>query len=239
MFKKILWIALGISLLLPSISFASNNSLSEFINQWVKEVNFTNWEFSGWFLLRDGETAEEAEKRFYEEHNKFLNLQLDTTRKALSDKSTPEIERKMHQDFLQELKHARSAAIVFTPTPNHDIHKEQNSITHKARSDDAKNSPSSVRFWPFKWGFDINRTYISNSFYFNTVAAFNADRTYEHETQVYDTNFANFGGYWNSNMPYAYHDTQFMDNGNIDNFAIGSSNTAGFMVHKNIWHICP
>jgi hypothetical protein len=50
---------------------------------------------------------------------------------------------------------------------------------------------------------------------------FDENATYEHETQVYTKAFADYDGYWSSNLPAAYYDTPFMDK--IDNFTIGSA----------------
>lgn len=56
-------------------------------------------------------------------------------------------------------------------------------------------------------------------FEFDDVSDFTGNVTYEHETQVYNNNFADYGNYWSTSMPNGYKDTQFFDN--IDNFTVG------------------
>lgn len=77
---------------------------------------------------------------------------------------------------------------------------------------------------PYGGGSSVNQSYTYQTFYFNNLSNFTSWNAYEHETQVYDPNFANYAGYWNSNMPNKYYDTQFLDNENIDNFTVGSTN---------------
>ena len=61
-----------------------------------------------------------------------------------------------------------------------------------------------------------------NTFYFNDVSYYSGWESYEHETQVYDGNFADYDGYANSNMPNWYRDTQVSDDPTVDNFAVGT-----------------
>ncbi len=67
------------------------------------------------------------------------------------------------------------------------------------------------------------------TFYFNNVSGYGLDATYEHETQVYDKNFANYGGYWSSNLPTAYYDTPFSDS--IDIFTVGSAQASNLQTY--------
>ena len=73
---------------------------------------------------------------------------------------------------------------------------------------------------PYAGGSDVQRTYTLQTFYFNNVSNFGSIDTYEHETQVYNKNFADYAGYRSSNMPSIYYDTPFLDS--IDNFTIGT-----------------
>lgn len=67
----------------------------------------------------------------------------------------------------------------------------------------------------------VNQEKAYNYFYFSNIEGVYSDiGTYEHETQVYNTQFADFTGYWSSNLPKKYYDTPFLDE--IDNFTIGS-----------------
>ena len=68
-----------------------------------------------------------------------------------------------------------------------------------------------------------NETFQQFIFSKNISDQFNSKSTYEHETQVYNKNFANYNGYWKSNLPRAYYDTPAFDNKSLKNFTIGSS----------------
>ncbi len=85
---------------------------------------------------------------------------------------------------------------------------------------------------PFKGTSEVTQAYSLNKFYFNNVSAFSAINSYEHETQFYDGStlysFANYNGSWSSNMPYAYLDSRFSDNPQIENYTVGSNNPASF-----------
>jgi hypothetical protein len=70
-----------------------------------------------------------------------------------------------------------------------------------------------------------------NNFYFSGVEGnYSDEETYEHETQVYNTKFADTSGYWSSNLPQAYFDTPFLDE--IDNFTIGSAQGSDIVSNK-------
>ena len=77
--------------------------------------------------------------------------------------------------------------------------------------------------WAPSVGYNsVNQQKTYNNFYFYDVVGQYADiDTYEHETQVYNVQFADFNGYWSSNLPSPYYDTPFLDQ--IDNFTIGSA----------------
>lgn len=96
-------------------------------------------------------------------------------------------------------------------------------------SDRIRAESTSHESWaPYLGYSDVNQSYIQQTFYFNKVSDFDSRSTYECETQIYDPNFANWGGYWSSNMPRAYLDTRFGDRPDIDNFTIGSAQASSF-----------
>lgn len=93
-----------------------------------------------------------------------------------------------------------------------------------------KSSPSSgpspqsyyhERWAPYGGASVVLSSYTYQEFLFNNLADYTSTRTYEHETQVYNKSFADYGGYWSSNLPNAYKDTPFGDS--IDNFTVGCS----------------
>jgi len=86
---------------------------------------------------------------------------------------------------------------------------------------------------PYGGGSDVNQSYTYQTFYFNNISAYGSADTYEHETQVYDKNFADYAGYWSSNMPSAYYDTPFSDS--IDNFTIGTFTGASLQTYTQYY----
>jgi hypothetical protein len=81
-------------------------------------------------------------------------------------------------------------------------------------------------YWHESWApyygtAKVTQGFTMQTFYFNNVGGFGSTSTYEHETQVYNRNFADYGYYWSSNLPSAYYDTPFADT--LDNFTIGTS----------------
>lgn len=68
---------------------------------------------------------------------------------------------------------------------------------------------------------DQSKTYNRFMFSSSLSGQYSDGQTYEHETQVYNNAFADYGGDWSSNLPEAYYDTPFSDD--IDNFTIGSA----------------
>lgn len=74
---------------------------------------------------------------------------------------------------------------------------------------------------PYRGYSKVTKGIAFNKIYFNNTSAFNNTSTYEQESQVYNKNFANYNGYWQSNLPCAYKDTQVFDT--LDNFTVGSA----------------
>ncbi|OIO52378.1 hypothetical protein COY93_01460 [Candidatus Uhrbacteria bacterium CG_4_10_14_0_8_um_filter_58_22] len=88
--------------------------------------------------------------------------------------------------------------------------------------------------WAPYCGTSYVNQYVSfQTFYFNNVGSFGSRSTYEHETQVYNRNFANYGGYWASNLPMAYYDTAFLDS--IDNFTVGSALASSIRTYQRYY----
>ena len=78
----------------------------------------------------------------------------------------------------------------------------------------------------------VNQTKTYNRFIFASLAdQYGDDDSYEQETQVYNNNYADYNGYWSSNLPAKYYDTPFLDD--IDNFTIGSARAADLEDGKN------
>lgn len=87
---------------------------------------------------------------------------------------------------------------------------------------------------PYSGYSSVNQDKAYNRFYFSNVEGLYSDiETYEHETQVYNTQFADYDGYWSSNLPRAYYDTPFLDE--IDNFTVGSAQASDLQSNKQYY----
>jgi hypothetical protein len=95
----------------------------------------------------------------------------------------------------------------------------------------------SPKLWyPTKGSTKTTKSLAFNTFYFANASGFDSFSgilTYEHETQVYNSSFANYGGYWSSNLPKAYKDTQFLDS--LDNFTVGSSKASDIVANTQYY----
>lgn len=81
---------------------------------------------------------------------------------------------------------------------------------------------------------DVQKEYTYQRMYWADTSGFGSIGTYEHETIVYNPGFANpaSGGYWASNLPRAYKDTQFRDS--TENFTVGSA--AASSISRHTWY---
>lgn len=74
---------------------------------------------------------------------------------------------------------------------------------------------------PYGGTSTVNKSYSYQAFIFNDLSKLGSGMAaYEHETHIWDKNYANQTGYWASNMPNAYMDCG--NNDSVDNFAVGS-----------------
>jgi hypothetical protein len=82
------------------------------------------------------------------------------------------------------------------------------------------NHPSQM--WaPYGGTSEVSKYRSYQRFIFNDVSKFGSSMaSYEHETHIFDKNYANQTGYWSSSMPNAYLDCG--NNDSVDNFAVGT-----------------
>lgn len=94
---------------------------------------------------------------------------------------------------------------------------------------------------PYKGTSKVDQNSAYQSFYFDTTAinsfkSYGGWVAYEHETQVYYANYADYGGYWGTNMPYGYIDSQALEpNPQIDNFTIGTTRPENMKADTKYW----
>lgn len=74
---------------------------------------------------------------------------------------------------------------------------------------------------PYIGSSDVNQYYTNQYFTFRGTPSSSSVATYEHETNLADRNFANYSGYYSTNMPSSYVDCTWFDSD--DKFVIGCS----------------
>lgn len=87
---------------------------------------------------------------------------------------------------------------------------------------------------PVRGYSSVSQEKAYNEFYFYNIEGIYADiDTYEHESQVYNVEFANYDNYSSSNLPNWYYGTPFLDQ--IDNFTIGSAQASILLSNKRYY----
>lgn len=211
----------------------------------LKEIYYDNGEIQGGYTLDEGEDIANAIQGMLDKHSLFLNetiLKIQENMAHLSNEQEIYMISNLKQKFetarsdVEKNRFAFSAIkiidggttqqlmkesivndITFVPSINHKSHKPENSSS----KDEVNIESLYHETWaPYAGTSEVSQYKAYNTFYFNGNM-FSWTSTYEHETQVYDKNFADYDKYWSSNLPAKYYDTPFIDS--IDNFTIGSS----------------
>lgn len=140
----------------------------------------------------------------------------------------------------QSLNGLKKAGFINSVSPKESINHKISAKLQNAFSYGVKKliNIAEASYWhepwaPYAGSSDVQQAYTYQTFYFNNVSNFGSTNTYEHETQVYDKNFADYDGYWSSNMPSAYYDTPFLDS--IDNFTIGTPTAASLRTYTRYY----
>lgn len=178
---------------------------------------------------RDPATAAET---FAQEHRKFLMVLMSKTDTAHAPQRKTAIAELSRMDNIPlrissmtvegaatHLQHLPGVAVsqhplsTDDPGPRVDPHPlkrivEPHSLYHQSWA-------------PYTGTSEVNRSYSYQWFMFNDLSKLGSSMaTYEHETHVWDKNYANQTGYWASNMPNAYLDCGNFES--VDNFAVGT-----------------
>lgn len=191
---------------------------------------------SGGYTLLAGEDIRSALDNMKKKHFQFLKTMLKEIRRRAS-KETDQImldgSRELSIQFSDMLANLRRGKLDLSSMRVNGF-KNMERLTqsikiksiipvfprsHTKESGVITNSSSHEAWAPYYGTSRVTTSLTSQFFYFNNVGAFGSDSTYEHETQVYESNFAGYNNYWSSNMPSAYYDTPFLDN--IDTFTVG------------------
>lgn len=78
---------------------------------------------------------------------------------------------------------------------------------------------------------EVTRYSTTATFYFSKLTDYDAKTTFAAETLISDSKFANWGGYWATNLPYAFVDAPLSDGPAGDSFKIGTAK--GTAMRKN------
>lgn len=86
--------------------------------------------------------------------------------------------------------------------------------------------------WAPDYGWNsVTQSYTYQRFAFDDLSGFNVLNAYEHETHVWSTQFVDYDGYWGTDMPYGYLDTQLLDSGWPENYTVGSTDPTNFQTY--------
>jgi hypothetical protein len=230
------------------MSFSDFNNMFESYDLNLLELHYTQGDIQGGYTVDTVESIDKVLENFSLKHTEFLSVAIaDTTNKIQGTKDTAASDRL--NNLLSRLNFAKMETDrngleidrIEISNDNRVIQKlEEDSRVNgieilEERSEIFDNLTSFVKdifidisyaslyhedWAPAGGGSEVYQSYTYSTFYFNDVSDYGSDDTYEHETQVYDENFADYDNYWSSNMPDAYYDTPFLDD--IDNFTVGT-----------------
>ncbi|WKZ29271.1 MAG: hypothetical protein QY323_00915 [Patescibacteria group bacterium] len=113
------------------------------------------------------------------------------------------------------------------------IATENPSVDEEVVPDRIVYSTSHESWAPYGGTAKLTQGVSYHTFYFNNLSAYGSTSTYEHEAQVYNRAYADYAGYWSSNLPYAYYDTPFSDS--IDVFTVGSAQAASMATYTQYY----
>lgn len=116
-------------------------------------------------------------------------------------------------------------------------------IDGRASPDAAVSNPSpsptssNHEWWaPYTGWASVNKSYTYNEFRFNNTS-FGSNQCYEHETNIYNPTYANYAGFWGSNLPMGYYDSYdwFANSGHWDTFAVGTLQANALSRYYTYW----
>jgi len=217
------------------------------------ELRYEFDDISGGYVVPDGESMESAVKNMTRRHEEFLDNALDNIDTHLRT-AVDEEDIRMHEELRTKFVNLSQSGLRINS-----LKLDSDSVTiNRLRSDgiidsvrevsddysvelDAPEVDNGVRpcsyyheSWaPYYGTSKVTQGQTFQTFYFNDVSAFDSVSTYEHETQVYDKNFADYDNYWSSNLPSAYYDTPFSDS--IDNFTVGSAQASSLSTYTQYY----
>lgn len=220
----------------------------------IKELYFSQGEGAGGYTVLDDKNIDEIIIDLNFKHQQSLSEAIEENKKFIKNsKDAEEIQRiqTLQNTFLKEsnqdtksqlliasidisVSDKKITALLKNNPLVKEISKKSTKILSRLESNNqdlqnneqgAINSLYHETWAPYGGNSTVNRSSSYQTFNFNNVSAFTSNTTYEHETQIYNRSFANYGGYWYSNLPTPYLDTNFLDTCgtySCDNFTIGT-----------------
>jgi hypothetical protein len=233
--------------------------LGERLSVRPKELYFEEDGVQGGYTPRSGESTEEALAQLVKHHEEFLRNALASTEEAVKGVTDPADRARLEKlrtqfeaaqrDFeggrfaLSGIRLAKDAdsislmeeeGLVQSVTPVRASRARKSEAGKSLGSADEKSSSLSHEYWaPYSGTSRVSSTFTFQTFYFNRSFSIFTDPTYEQETQIYNSSYANYAGYWSSNLPRAYYDTPFLDT--MDNFTVGSADAKAIQTYTQYW----
>lgn len=229
------------------------------LNLTPKEIYYEMNGISGGYTLQPNEDVKTALKRMKEEHLKFLRFALKDNHRNLKSsakRSKDEILglNRLNKQLFRVLQDTQRGKFKLSGIKLEDdsfaplllekgVIKDLSALPKDTPegSSEEENKQKDIRIdswyhesWaPFGGTSNVSQWQTYQTFYFNNTNGFDSTSTYEQETQIYDKNFADYGGYWSSNLPRGYKDSEFADT--IDNFTIGSSQASDIRTYTRYY----
>lgn len=222
-----------------------------------KEIYYEMHGVYGGYTLQSGEDIEAALKNMKKKHFKFLRFALTTNKKAqksLAKRDKTFGLKELNKQLSKVLRDTERGEFRFSGMKIENDEKvfplldqgviqnfSDQSAKHPERRSEQKTEDGDRRVYswyheswaPFGGTSNVTKSQTYQTFYFNNVSEFGSTATYEHETQVYNKNFADYDGYWSSNLPRAYYDTPALDT--MDNFTVGSAEASSIQTYTRYY----
>lgn len=218
----------------------------------VLELHFSHGEIQGGYSIQSDETLDEAFRQLTLSHLDFLEVAIneDDSSNNLEDlKRDKKFKSELNKSLVLTRESEFSVDSVELITDESSLKNLESKVEVRSVHSNSvsKSEPLQLaatayyvapRLWyPTKGSTKTDKGLAYNSFYFADASGFDffgGILTYEHETQVYNVNFANYAGYWSSNLPNAYYDTPFGDR-DVDVFTVGSSNASKIVANTKYY----
>ncbi len=220
----------------------------------IEEFSFMQGDVRGGFRLRHGEDFSDGLARFQGLHLEFLNS-VTTEAQAGAANAAPADAQRL-EEFAALLSMSKETftldelvvldvtldsedeALLVQSQHGGRMQSVQGTYEQNADSKNGVVYSNSHESWaPYGGTSKVTQGVSYQTFYFNNISSFGSTRTYEHEVQVYNRAYTSYAGYWSSNLPSAYLDTEFGDNNgnNIRLLTVGSAQASSLATYSQYY----